>query len=72
MAAKKGARRGRRACGAALRSVGLAALLGVGALDGFEGNAGVWTQTATAQGLTRLEVGNPDAETFLGVGLWSC
>ncbi|MBQ8363351.1 MAG: VCBS repeat-containing protein, partial [Thermoguttaceae bacterium] len=56
-----------------------------GGFADFNGNGVVWAQTAEeksakaeksvkpapSQGLTRLEVNNPDAETFLGVGLWS-
>lgn len=71
MAAKKGTKRGlgRRLGGAFIGGVSLAAaIFGVGGFSGFDGN-GVWAQAS--QGLTRLEVGNPDAETFLGVGLWS-
>ncbi len=73
MAAKKGTKRGRRRLGAILGGVSLAAaIFGVGEFNGFDGSRGVWAQTsAPSQGLTRLEVNNPDAETFLGVGLWS-
>ncbi|MBP3531993.1 MAG: VCBS repeat-containing protein [Thermoguttaceae bacterium] len=74
MAAKKRAKRERRRLGGAiLGGVSLtAALLGVGGFGGFNESNGAWAQTSAAsQGLTRLEVNNPEAETFLGVGLWS-
>ena len=72
MAAKKRTKRERRRLGGAiLGGVSLAsAIFGVGEFGGFNGSRVAWAQTAS-QGLTRLEVDNPDAETFLGVGLWS-
>ncbi len=71
MAAKKGAKRGRRRLGGTiLKGVSLAAAI-FGVANGGEFNDFAGRGVAWAQGLTRLEVNNPDAETFLGVGLWS-